>query len=297
MQFSVLILVVSVLVRLCFAPRRVQTVPRHRRSAHGLTVLLLSEAHRPWRNAVARLVGTAGVSLSINVLLECTKGAPRHDTAYSGIVHVELGLKRSEHPNARVRRLARRFLTGDEGTAVILPYDSVAPRPNWGVHAVALAEARPDAVLSCPVSTGAQAAPRFPTLRRRSNGSIARDDSVAFAQRAEGAAVALPSVCWCPEMTVGSGAVLKRWCAIATDAFVRQTLQGPPHLVPVVALLDPNADLEETLLDHDAGDPEATLTPWSKVGLSPAPDERERILKYGSVFRSKAAVEAAQRDA
>ena len=104
----------------------------------------------------------------------------------------------------------------------------------------------------------------------------------------------VPSVSWCPEMTLSTGALLKRWVQGSTVSFVDQTIAVPeiPHLVPSRPLLAPNEQMEDHMLDYDEGSASHTLARSEPIGLTGKSNSRERIVKYGTVFRARVALES-----
>lgn len=293
-HLSVVVLVAALVTRL-FVSRT--TTRRHlaldaaaRTHAAPLHVVLAAREGDPWRARVDRLLELTPLPISVSVLLLCDAARAPDVHAAATHVHVELAVAKSAHPNRVLRRLVRRFVIGSEELVVVLQGDAHLA-PTWADVLPRLRALLPrDAVVSCPPASRAGGA-QFPTLRTRSTGAAARDAARPFDGDATEALELVPSVCWCPEATVASGATLRKWCALTTDSFVAQTRQeGYLHLVPTLPLL--GAHDEDAVIDHDEGLPDVAARDCERAGVTHGADSNEKILKYGSVFRARVAARA-----
>ena len=104
----------------------------------------------------------------------------------------------------------------------------------------------------------------------------------------------VPSVCWCPEVTVMSGPTAVAWCALRTHSFVDQAAQGR-HALPTRAVVAHNDRVEDEIIDHDAGSDAMQPSANELVGLSRHATGTERIVKYGTLLRARAVSSARQR--
>lgn len=300
MNVHVLVLVIAVLVRLLWRPSGAQrggvreiAVASKRETVHVVTCF---DVRDPWREHLTRWISTASVPIRVSLLLSCRSAEDVRerdaiDDILSPLVHIEVSWRVPDHPGARLRALVRKFVSGDERIVVVLAKD-VTPVIEWGKLVRKFAGVCDDGgVVSCPTAS-LRGEARFPTLRRRSTGAIARDTSVAM-RRPDGAgdAAVVPSVCWCPEATMLSGRTAWQWSAIRTPSFVDQTAQSP-HFVPTCALLEHNDRVEDDMIDHDEGSETYQPVDAEFVGITKHSTGGERIEKYESLFHARLAVRA-----
>lgn len=302
---NLLVLLVGIVTRLLLhrsSSRALRAASPSSSQSRSIHVLLCADADGPWRARVTDLLTRAQARVDVSVLLECTgsESEAAHDAADSilgGAAHIELGLKRRNiHPSAMARRLLRRFVVGDERVVVLLLHPDVHLVAGWGKqvedhllhHLTPPNGQNAPALLSCPTASGTGYA-RFPVLRVRSTGAVARDSSIPFAQD-DGKVRVVDSVCWCPEVTLMSAATAQQWSV--TDSFVDQ---APHHQVVTRPLAHYSESAEDDLLAHDEGSHARLgrgdgLRPCEQVGLTPTADTRERVAKYGSVIAARAKV-------
>ena len=108
------------------------------------------------------------------------------------------------HPIQRTRKLLHSFVMGDE-TIVVILHDKSRLIERWDEKLAKLVDNQ--CILSCPTVSD-KGRPRFPTLRVRSTGSIARDDSKEFKLHDDPSyQCVFPSVCCCAEL-IGGGHLL-----------------------------------------------------------------------------------------
>lgn len=303
----VLVLVVAILVRVVW--RQGASRPAARQllaSAHADTIhVLVSYGIRdPWREHVTRLITTSARPIRVSLLLRCTDAQSVRerdaiDSILSPAVHIEVGFRVPSHPNALLRRLVRKFVTGDERLVVFLGADALTCI-GWDEVATS---AQPDcdagSVVSCPTAA-LDGRARFPTLRVRSNGSIARSTS-AVMEGTEGRTVA--SVCWCPEFTLMTGRVAQAWSRRSTESYVDQcaaqqqrdgdgsSAPHRPHLVLGRPVLEHNDRVEDDMIDFDEGSSTHALKHCELVGITRSSTGAERIQKYGDLFQARLAVQ------
>lgn len=260
-------------------------------------------------------------SWQICVLLECEHDSTRvRATALDSRllrrnVRVEYTRRRPRRdlPAHIVRRLAKRFVLGDESLVVIVGDVRARFVLGWDHVVVAGARAVPaHGVLSCPTPDEDTGRARFPTLRLRSTGTVARDTSQPFYRQGDGTeggeiphvrermssskkgVAACPSVCWCPELTVVRPSVLLAWPIVSSSRSASSSLvaqaDARPHAVLTTPVLEPCPGLEDDLCDTDDGCDRRTLRACETAGLTPRSTDEERILKFGSALRAKLAI-------
>lgn len=221
--------------------------------------------------------------IQICVMVECT--APdaewtvdsqllRHQVRIEHVVH------RAPRPYGKLlHKIARRFVLGDEECIVLLHPDARVVQ-GWDATIAHLRATLPvDHVLSAPTAA-ADGSARFPTLRTRSTGAIARDTSRAFPRLAMDAQT-VPAVCACGEVLALHARTPTAWLCDST--WVPPSAPTVCHVLPTTPLLEADDALEERLLDADEGrDGRPKLTSREEIGLTAAADDREKILKFGS---------------
>ena len=102
---------------------------------------------------------------------------------------------------------------------------------------------------------------------------------------------AIPSVCWCPELTVFTGRVARQWSVMDTVSYVDQTVQDAPHYVLTRPVLEHSDRVEDDMIDFDEGSSEYVPRDCEFVGLSRHSSGEERIRKYESLFHARLAVQ------
>lgn len=295
---SVVIFVVAVVAALVrrLVGGRVLSPPLSNRPSRLVSVLFAAPAASDWRDVLWHLVTRAReprAGLHVHVLLECTEYEEVEqlgnvDSELRAFAQVHLAPRaRNRDPARVVRRLARRFVRGDEALVVVLD-----PRARlvhgWNDLLWDLLEEHdgPDVVLSCPTAVDEGTTATFPTMRARSNGTAARDASRPFKSMAR---VAVPSVCWCAELTACAPAALRDWPhKSSTLSAVAQT-SGRHHVVPAVPVVE-SGDLEEEFLEAEEGTPNVAVDRAARVGLTPHASDEERIRKFGSSRDAELAV-------
>lgn len=294
LRFHIIILCVGIIVRLFVPPTRTmhRHVVTHKSRVHVITSCDIKSG---WRDHVTNILTTAQIPINLSILLECSglDAVDEHnasDSILSTAAHVEYGIKRSQHPNVWLRRLTKRFVTGNEAV-VMFVYPGLWMLPGWGLAATQVHVE--DGVVSLP-SVSSDGRPRFPSLRKRSTGSTARDSSICF--EANETICTTPSVCWCPETTMMRGSTAALWSKMVTKSFVEQTLQRP-HSVANARLVGHSPTVEDYIIDFDEGYDRLTLRLCERAGLTERASGEERVCKYGSVFRARLAVETKQDDA
>lgn len=303
----VFVLILSIVMRIFLRPngdefhKNKRVRDRGRTETPPVAILVCMDASDAWREYINHIVMRCRDVATINVLLtyRSAEQVPDHDVAdpiYKHLVNIEMGIQRSRHPSNNIHRLVRRFVTGSEQLVVVL-------QAGCNLHddfARTIMEVRsrfPEgSIVSCPTShiTGAA---QFPTLRVRSNGSVARDQSRAFHHYSLQHHVEfVPSVTWCPEVTIGSGLLLTQWSQKQSVSFLEHARRIPevPHLIATHPLLACNARVEDDVLDFDEGLEGYTITDAERVGISTTSSSRERLIKYGTLFRARVAIESAR---
>jgi hypothetical protein len=257
------------------------------------------DASDPWRDYVNHIAMRCRNIATVNVLLtvRSSEQVPEEDVAdpiYRNLVNIEMGVQRSRHPSHVLQRLVRRFVTGSERTVVVLQ-GACSLHDDFSRTILEVQRRMSDtSVVSCPTAhiTGVA---QFPTLRVRSNGSVARDQSRPFHRDSLQHPVELvASVSWCPEMTIASGMMLKRWSQTTSVSFLDHVRRLPDvlHLVPSHPILAHNARAEDDVLDLDEGLEGYTPVDAERVGITASSSGNERLIKYGSLFRARVAIES-----
>tara|TARA_B110001452_G_scaffold16179_1_gene13269 strand:- start:17842 stop:18642 length:801 start_codon:yes stop_codon:yes gene_type:complete len=262
-------------------------------------ILVCMDASDAWREHVNHIVMRCRNVATVNVLLTygSVEDVPDYDVTdsiFRHLVNIEMGIRRSRHPSDNLQRLVRRFVTGSEKTVVVLQ-GGCSLHDDFARTILEVQQRIPDgAIVSCPTShiTGVA---QFPTLRLRSNGSVARDASKPIHTDSLTHNVELvPSVVWCPEMTISNGLLLKRWSKTTSNSFLEHVHRIPEvsHLVPSHPLLAHNARVEDDILDFDEGRDGSTICDAERVGITSASSSNERLVKYGTLFRARVAIES-----
>ena len=303
----VLVLIVAIVSRLVMRPN---TIGRRAASAlsvkrgnesttHSVTLLLCIDSSVAWREYVNHIVMRCRHVATLNVLLTygSAEDVPDYDVTdsiYRHLVHIEMGIRRSSHPSNNLQRLVRRFVTGSEKTVVVLQ-GGCNLHDDFTRTILEVQRRTPDgAIVSCPISHTTGAA-QFPTLRLRSNGSVARDASKPIHNHSLTHSMQLvPSVTWCPEMTISNGLLLRRWCQTTSNSFLEHLHRTPDisHLVPSHPLLAHNAHVEDDIIDFDEGLDGYTICDSERVGITASSSSNERLVKYGTLFRARVAIES-----
>lgn len=302
-SLPVVVLIVAALMRLVVRPVRGERLTtqttRVRDTSRPVTILVCMEASDSWREYINHIVMRCRDVATVHVLLTYRSADDVPDTdvsdpIYRHLVNIEMGIQRSRHPSNNLQRLVRRFVIGSEETVVVL-------QGGCSLHddfARTISEVRqriPDgAIVSCPTSHTTGMA-QFPTLRVRSNGSVARDVSKPFhANSLQHSVELVPSVTWCPEMTIGNGLLLKRWSQTTSESLLEHVRRIPEvvHLVPSQPLLAHNTRVEDDVLDFDEGLEGYTISDAERVGITATSSSNERMVKYGTLFRARVAIES-----
>lgn len=282
-----LIAVVSCALQRSVLPPRLSTAVSA--SPSGLLKLIvLARAADDWNAMAWNAVRAACEPRAIHfgIFVECAaieEAEAELDAVLRSHARVDYDVLTSRPHPRRVARAVRRFVTGDE-TAVVVLHRKSALLPRWDETVLRLAAQLDETtVASAPPRVREEA--RFPTLRQKSDGRVAREASLSF--KGQGA-VLVPSVCWCPEVVFATPAAFKKWPA--SDEMVDDPSRR--HVVPAVALLEENRELEDEMLDDDANcsAAERRVRRCETVGITTAPTEAEMTLKYGSVRAAKMAV-------
>ena len=302
-SLPVVVLIIAALMRLVVRPVRGERLTtqttRVRDTSRPVTILVCMEASDSWREYINHIVMRCRDVATVHVLLTYRSADDVPDTdvsdpIYRHLVNIEMGIQRSRHPSNNLQRLVRRFVIGSEETVVVL-------QGGCSLHddfARTISEVRqriPDgAIVSCPTSHTTGMA-QFPTLRVRSNGSVARDVSKPFhANSLQHSVELVPSVTWCPEMTIGNGLLLKRWSQTTSESLLEHARRIPEvvHLVPSQPLLAHNTRVEDDVLDFDEGLEGYTISDAERVGITATSSSNERMVKYGTLFRARVAIES-----
>jgi hypothetical protein len=268
-------------------------------------VLLATSVRGPWHEAIVHLLSQAHEprALRFAALLECTRPSDA-DVGELGsdlrpvarLVHARA---RSAHPVHRLRRLARRFVEGDEGLVVVIDARARVVRGWDTLLASALASGsggrRAAVVLSAPAASTREGVPAFPTRRMNSSGRAAR--GLARRQEGQPAPVAMPSVCWCAELTAARPAALRAWLSAhpkeTTSAVALTEGCAVRHRVPAFALVEDDPALEADCRAADGGSADAACGAHERVGLTHDGGDAQRITKFGSSRAARLAVEFA----
>ena len=302
-SLPVLVLIVAVLMRVLVRPvgsngLTTQT-QRVRDMSRAIAILVCMDASDSWREYINHIVMRCRDVATVHVLLTYRSADDVPDTdvsdpIYRHLVNIEMGIQRSRHPSNNLQRLVRRFVTGSEETVVVLQ-GGCSLHDDFARTILDVKQRIPDgAIVSCPTSHVTGVA-QFPTLRVRSNGSVARDGSKSFHANSRQHSVELvPNVTWCPEMTIGSGRLLKRWSQTTSGSFLEHVRRIPEvvHMVPSHPLLAHNARVEDDVVDFDEGLTGYTVSNAERVGITAASSSNERMVKYGTLFRARVAIES-----
>ena len=269
------------------------------RDSRPVTILVCMDATDSWREYINHIVMRCRDVATVHVLLTYRSADDVPDTdvsdpIYRHLVNIEMGIQRSRHPSNNLRRLVRRFVTGAEKTVVVLQ-GGCSLHDDFARTILEVIQRIPDgAIVSCP-SSHVTGVAQFPTLRVRSNGSVARDGSKPFHTNSLQHSVELvPNVTWCPELTIGNGLLLKRWSQTTSESFLEHVRRIPEviHMVPSHPLLAHNARVEDDVLDFDEGLQGYTISDAERVGVTAASSSNERMVKYGTLFRARVAIES-----
>lgn len=302
-SLPVIVLIVAVVMRLVVRPikgdRLTAQTSQVRDTSRPVTILVCMDASDSWREYINHIVMRCRDVAAINVLLtyRSADDVPDNDVSdpiYRHLVNIEMGIQRSRHPSNNLQRLVRRFVTGSEEMVVVLQ-GGCSLHDDFARTILELQTRIPeDAIVSCPTSHVTGVA-QFPTLRVRSNGSVARDASKPFhANSLQHTVELVPSVSWCPEMTICNGRLLKRWSQTTSESFLEHVRRIPDvaHLVPSHPLLAHNARVEDDVVDFDEGLEGYTISDAERVGITAASSSNERMVKYGTLFRARVAIES-----
>ena len=274
---------------------------------HPTKLLLACGVKERWRDACYDALAKAAGPVKVTLLLECTDV---HD-AYSGeilepslrsLIRVVHARSPEEHtPSARVMRLIRRFVhPGEPGLVVVMPECSCRLLHHWDARLKDARSGLPKdtTVLSSPARCRDGVHAAFPTrVLLRRNGKVARGAATIMAGAP--ASDALPSVCWCAELTAGSHAAIAAFAAhIAPHSAMATTIAsetaGFIHMVPGLPILEDAPPLESYFRDHDEGCEDAPCGSRERVGLRKGFDtDGDRIRKFGSSVHAKLSVEFA----
>lgn len=279
------------------------------RARYRIRVLLMAPLHSTWRDTLWHLVRHAHAprGLQFCVLLECKDVEEAQmdievDPELRPLTRVVQVRARSEtknNPAHTLRRLTRRFVDGGE-TAVVAMDHRLRLEPNWDASvAHLLYEAPPKTVISAPAASRGRVG-AFPTRRKRSTGTIARDDAKLFYDDgSDPVRKTVPSVCWCAEFTATHPATLRGGWPRKTSSLFSSVEHSADVLVrvPTFSMVERNAAVEEEYLDADEGcdedEKERRCGKAERVGLTHSADDEERILKFGSSRGARLAVEFA----
>jgi hypothetical protein len=257
------------------------------------------DASDSWREYLNHIIMRCRDVATVNVLLtyRSADDVPDNDVSdpiYRHLVNIEMGIQRSRHPSNNLQRLVRRFVTGSEETVVVLQ-GGCSLHDDFARTILEVQRRLPEgAIVSCP-TTHMTGVAQFPTLRVRSNGSAARDASRPFhANSLQHSVELVPTVTWCPEMTICSGLLLKRWSQTTSESLLEHVRRIPDvaHVVPSHPLLAHNARVEDDVLDFDEGLEGYTMSDAERVGITATSSSNERMVKYGTLFRARVAIEA-----
>jgi hypothetical protein len=225
-------------------------------------------------------------SVQLCVMVECAEARDqwtvdpqllRHQVRVEHVVRTE-----AVSPGKALARLMDRFVMGDEECVVFL-HPQARLLQGWDRTLTRLMDdLPPHCVLSVPTADR-DGLPRFPTLRTRSTGALARDTSRSFPEG--GSCGTVPSVCWCAELVALRPSTPREWMRAPT--FVPAPDAKEAHVVPTVALLEPDETLEDAVLDEDEGREGRPLRPCEAIGLTPRATDHERIRKFGSVLEAR----------
>jgi hypothetical protein len=203
--------------------------------------------------------------LRFSVLVECERlhdAEAELDPLLRSCAHVHFGMRRD--PKRRLRRLARRFVSGDERVVVALDYRARL-RQDWDSEVLRACERLPGGV-ALTASSVVRGEARFPCL----DADGRRAPSLAFRVKDR----VVPVVCGCVEFFAACPGVFEKW---PPDRFFASS---SPFL---------NADptLEALMLQED--DSTRNVVPCERVGLTPNYDDAEAIAKFGTARAARLA--------
>lgn len=220
---------------------------------HHLTLLVRATPNDDWRGMAAHALSRARerAGVQVRILLECTNPKQARDDVDNDEVrrHVQVVHVRPRDGDV-VRRLVDQFVQGDE-TLVIIADVRARLVDGWD-ELLMLLDWPTDAVLSAPLPRKTRA--RFPLCdasRRAASRSFPKNTPEE----------AVPSACWCSEVSVATPAGWALWPDVA-------------HWVPSVPLAEPG--------EWQGVASVCQATPEARLGLSAVPTTREKILKYES---------------
>lgn len=248
----------------------------------NIKVLIAVPSFEDWNSILWNCVRSSlyPQQVTFRVLIECSSIHDAEldiDPILRPCVRVDYGVKKYVNvPERRVRRLTRRFLTHDESLVVVLDYRAVL-RPSWDLSITSLCEELSNnSILSTPAATG-HTVGHFPCLSSSDDG-VRRVKSLPF-HMAE--AELLPSVCWCPELTIGRPAAFAEWTATGP-------LSSTLLLTTPTPLLINNPTLENVFIQSQQSCTVVYKTHHS-IGLADPHNNREAIIKFGSTRAAKLA--------
>ena len=255
--------------------------------AAKIQVLLSAPAGTPWQESVWSLLTRASNprNVRVKVLLECRSEDDTTDDVdtqlrgYASVSHARAPANENDVCR-RVRRLVRHFLSNTDSRVVVLGDHRIRLTVGWDECISHLKLPPPPAVLTATASSHAAG---FPTLLH-ANGRLRRGSSRAFPNDAADDAAVVPSVCWCPELTVAYASALHAWPDTASCVEVRAPVSVIAH-----ALIEPDAELEHSVLANDHG--AFCNTPPARhtlVGLC-SRNDWEATLKFGSARAARLA--------
>jgi hypothetical protein len=276
MRLAVVVLVVAIVSAVLGRVARrfgVTPAPPPAYEGHVRVLLVAPVRDAAWRDALWHMVAQAAAPSNVRfgVLLECTHESDLGDDvdtelrACARVVHVP---RRAHHgPAQRLRRVARRFVQGDEAALVCVDYRARLTH-GWDAVVVALLRDRPRRRLTAPAAGHA-----FPTLTADGKRGVSR----AF--QTPPSLTSTPAVCWCAECTA----------AATADALLDTSA---PLRVPCTPLLEEDEGLEvESASGSVSVSGSGSVSREERVGLSPSSSDAERIRKFGSSRAARLAIE------
>lgn len=297
MRLPIVAFLIAVVLRLLTKTfrnkHRITAIP-----ALHIKVLLTARVDDAWRDTVWNVITQSHYprALQFGVLLECTKPSDADmsdvEPDLRGLVRVtcaKAGPDPEDVPR-RTRRLLRRFVAGDETLIVVMDVRTRVVHA-WDVTLADLMRNEPpDTVLSTPACVKEGRIPSFPTLRKRSTGTVAREKARFFEGPLTTSTV--PTVCWCAEFTAARPEALTNWppAHIGKSALACTTVPGRHFVVPTVSLVEHDEALEESHLDTEEGT-DAPFGPYERIGLTREKDDTEGIRKFGSSRAAALALE------
>lgn len=234
---------------------------------------------RSYSEWILDLISSLSTPCRIFALVEGTLAEQLQQSLLRPKVHVEnIAIVGDDSPMSILRKLVNRFVTGNEQW-VLIPHIGVKLRRRWDLDCIKMLSEYPisNAVLSC-LPSDENDHPRFPVLR---GSSVAkRGRAVRFDSHT--ACVAVPSVCWCPELTVASPSPL---LATRSRGYAKLFDTNVTSLLPVVG---PDVSLEAAITMLDPGI-EMHVTAKMRSGLTEDASPDEKIIKYGSTTAARMA--------